>query len=187
MTEREAKYTELLSEYLEDNNLPDIFEEYEQRITGISALFIGRYLDREIGFETEVLFVAKLEYTAALWFPVYAQRIEDLVNLIGKWENAARTRSKLGQIKHTYGEQNGSNYNLPANAALPLNPSTTAPTTATHAAQHIDTEEYPEYAEVESGYNVTEYDAHIEALEKEVINMKEKLLDKFERLFMQVY
>lgn len=186
MTESEAKYTEFLSEYLTNNELPEIFTQYSA-LSDISDLFKLRYLDREIGFETEVLFTAKLEYTAQIWFPVFAARIDELIETVGKWEDAARTRSKNGQIKRTYGEQNSSNYNLPANAVLPLTPSTTAPTTATQNAQHVDTEEYPDYNEVETGHTGAEYDAHIEALEKDIINLKERLLDKFERLFMQVY
>lgn len=178
-----SKYTELLSEYLQDNDLPEIFNEIE----GISDLFIMRYCDREIGYETEALFAMKLEYIAQTWTPIYKTRIEEIENIIGKWEDAKKTRSKTGQIKRTYGEQNNSQYNLPANGVLPFTPSQNVPNNTNVNAEHIDTEEYPEYEEIETGYTGAEYDAHIESLEKDITSLKEKFLDKFEKIFMQVF
>lgn len=56
-----AKYTELFSEYLEGGGeLPAAFSQ----IDGFEDLFIGHFIDKEIGFETEVLFTIKLETKA---------------------------------------------------------------------------------------------------------------------------
>lgn len=68
-----AKYTELLLEYLEGGGaLPAVFS----NIQGFEDLFISRYCDREIGFETEELFQIKLEERASIIIPAYAKRIQ---------------------------------------------------------------------------------------------------------------
>ena len=70
-----AKYTELFAEYLESGGeLPAAFDE----IVGFKDLFIGNFIDKEIGFETEVLFAIKLETKANIVIPVYAERITAL-------------------------------------------------------------------------------------------------------------
>ena len=67
-----AKYTELLSEYIEEGGeLPPLFDTIE----GFSDLFLGEYADREIGFETPALFALKLNYTAALVITPYYKRL----------------------------------------------------------------------------------------------------------------
>ena len=67
-----AKYTELFAEYLESGGeLPAAFDE----IVGFKDLFIGHFIDKEIGFETEVLFAIKLETNANLVIGVYADSI----------------------------------------------------------------------------------------------------------------
>lgn len=70
-----AKYTETLGEYLESGHtLPTIFSQ----ITDFDKHFLARYIDREIGFETEALFEIKLEGKANIIIPLYKDRITQL-------------------------------------------------------------------------------------------------------------
>ena len=50
-----AKYTEQFGEWLKNHSLPDIFNEIES----LKDLFILKYIDCEIGYETEWLFEQK--------------------------------------------------------------------------------------------------------------------------------
>ena len=64
-----AKYTELLTEYIENGGtLPTAFS----LITGFEDLFIRHFCNYEIGFETETLFAIKLEEKADLYMNLYA-------------------------------------------------------------------------------------------------------------------
>lgn len=103
-----AKYTELLSEYIEEGGeLPTLFDTIE----GFSDLFLGEYADREIGFETPALFALKLNYTAALVIPPYSKRLaaisvadELILNPNKKHVKTGNlTRSRNGEIVHTDG------------------------------------------------------------------------------------
>ena len=61
-----AKYTETLGEYLASgHSLPTVFAD----ITNFDTYFLARYIDREIGFETEDLFEIKLEGKANIIIP----------------------------------------------------------------------------------------------------------------------
>ena len=59
--------TELFSKYLENNELPEIFNEIE----GFSELFIANYCDSEICFETETLFSIKLNMYSNIYIPQF--------------------------------------------------------------------------------------------------------------------
>ena len=70
-----ALYTETLAEWLDDGNaLP---EEFAQ-LPGLENAFLGRYVTREIGFETPWLFKLKLNAKAAEIVPLYVGRAEAL-------------------------------------------------------------------------------------------------------------
>lgn len=94
-----AKYTELFSEYLKDGGeLPAVFN----TISGFKELFIGEYCDREIGFETPVLFTIKLEIRANTVIPAYAARIKEIEEVLSNLTNPTKTRVKIGSIKREY-------------------------------------------------------------------------------------
>lgn len=98
-----AKYTELLSEYIEHGGeLPAVFD----TIKGFTDLFIGKYCDKEIGFETPILFEIKLNAKANIVIPAYAQRIEELKQAHESLFKPVKERTKSGQIQREYGEQN---------------------------------------------------------------------------------
>lgn len=101
-----AKYTELLSEYLEHGGqLPAVFSDIE----GFTDLFIGKYIDHEIGFETPVIFQIKLNQRANIVFPAYLKRKVEIENIEQYLTNPNKkhvktgdlTRSRSGEIIHT--------------------------------------------------------------------------------------
>ena len=60
-----AKYTEQFGEWLKNHSLPVIFDEIES----LKDLFILKYIDCEIGYETEWLFEQKLILKANIVIP----------------------------------------------------------------------------------------------------------------------
>ena len=73
-----ARYTELYSEWLENGGqVPAIFSEIE----GFEAMFTAWYADKEIGFETPILFEMKLQAYAEAYIPIYAAKIAELKEL----------------------------------------------------------------------------------------------------------
>ena len=69
-----AKYTEQFGEWLKNHSLPVIFDEIEN----LKDLFILKYIDCEIGYETEWLFEQKLILKANIVIPEYKDRIQAL-------------------------------------------------------------------------------------------------------------
>lgn len=103
-----AKYTELLSEYIEDGGeLPAVFEQ----IIGFDELFVGYYCDAEIAFETPTLFSIKLNTMANMVIPVYAQRITALKELYRDVLNPRKIRTKTGQVLRQDGQSVSSTEN----------------------------------------------------------------------------
>lgn len=67
-----AKYTELFIDYVKGGGvLPSSFSSIDH----FTDLFIAKYCDCEIGFETEELFKIKLQYYADLYVEEYKKRI----------------------------------------------------------------------------------------------------------------
>lgn len=98
-----AKYTELFSEYLErGGQLPASFA----LIDGFEDLFKLHYCDKEIGFETEALFFMKLERTARINVPFYADKIRRLASAYAHFDVPAKVRYERGFNQDTQGEQN---------------------------------------------------------------------------------
>lgn len=195
-----AKYTELLSEYLENGGeLPAVFD----TIDGFKDLFIGHFIAHEIGFETPVLFSIRLETTANLVVPLYAQKLQILEDSITKLKdpkrtntrNGSYTRVRTGATERAYGEERNKNYDLPINwtnaAAEP-----SIPTTAEKREARTDTETYnaitdketyENFSDVQSGETTGELLSKIEALTAEQGNIKRELLNEFNSLFMGIY
>lgn len=165
-----AKYTELFAEYLEneENELPSVFAE----IDGFSDLFIGYYADKEIGFETESLFQLKLETFANLFVPKYKEKIDAMEYFMENIENPTKTKRMI----HDLGEMNAFNW------VLPFNSNTADPSakSKTNATQNVDTD-------IESGFTPDEVVRIMEHLKEETQNLKLKLLDEFNPLFMMIY
>ena len=163
-----AKYTELLIDYLVNNSLPSIFND----IDGFTDLFVAKYCDYEIGFETETLFKIKLEGKAKIVIPIYKQRIESLNTAL----NNILTTTKTRQTTVNAGEQAQQQYVLPFNVG-DVEPSQTA-----HSDAYTN-----EDTVVESGATIDENLRVIDELNKNYDLLLESLLLEFKSLFMSIY
>lgn len=164
-----AKYTELLFDYLQTNDLPDIFDE----IADFKAIFTGHYCDYEIGFETERLFKIKLETKAQIVIPEYKKRIEQVNEALSKVLTTTKTRTTTLNA----GEQASQSYNLPFNNVESVQPSQKA---HNDAFTNVD-------VNVESGATIDENLRIIDELTQKRNNIYEVLLLEFKPLFMAIY
>lgn len=171
-----AQYTELLGEYLQNHELPVIFDE----IPNFKDNFILRYIDHEIGFETEWLFEQKLLGRANLVIPIYKERLTALSNIENKLFNEYQiTTSETIDGTYINGETEQKQTVLPFNnnTATPNNITNNAETTNTEARKNIRMEDLRP-SELKYSYD-------------EIRNTKnflqEQLLGEFKNLFMQVY
>lgn len=172
-----AKYTELLADYLKDGGtLPSVFS----TINGFEDMFVAEYCDKEIGFETEDLFMIKLELYANIYVPKYAERITALATA---WTNASNP------VKVHY-ERYDTTINAGAQRAqstdLPINATTATPSSVTATDAYVNTDARITNRE-ESGVTVDEAYRVIEKLNEEVRPLIKKLLDEFKPCFMGVY
>lgn len=198
-----AKYTELFSEYLErGGQLPASFA----LIDGFEDLFKLHYCDKEIGFETEALFFMKLERTARINVPFYADRIRRLASAYAHFDVPAKVRYERSDTFDKLGEQNTRNANTSLNgeqngynSELPFDVANASPSMKTHndaftnqadgtyhADEVINQGEHQNETR-ESGYTPDEAMREVDFLNKEVEPLIQMLLDEFKRLFMQIY
>lgn len=200
-----AKYTETLADYLAGGrDLPAEFA----LIEGFDKLFVGKYVDHELGFETEDLFEIKLELKAALVIPIYKERLDQLNAAIARESNAAKTVAEMGSDtaqkasqratsdQVNAGEQNGSVTELPIYADVSgyeAEPNRTQHTDAfinssTHNESENDSDNRShQYTRTESGLSLYEAYEIVRSLERDVFNLKSMLLNEFAGLFMGVY
>lgn len=156
-----AKYTETLGEYLESGHtLPAIFDD----ITDFDKHFLARYIDREIGFETEALFEIKLEGKANIIIPLYKDRIQQLNDAItalstpsykvtkdntgyythdadiqdSGTEKHERDLQDSGSDGHSLSENTVHGAQSGTRTQLPFNSSTSQPNEKTETAQYTD-------------------------------------------------
>lgn len=198
-----AKYTELFSEYLErGGQLPASFA----LIDGFEDLFKLHYCDKEIGFETEALFFMKLERTARINVPFYADKIRRLASAYAHFDVPAKVRYERGFNQDTQGEQNTRNANTSLNgeqngynSELPFDAANASPSMKTHNDAFTNQADGTYHADEvinkgerqnetrESGYTPDEAMREVEFLNKEIEPLIQMLLDEFKRLFMQIY
>lgn len=190
-----AKYTELLSEYIENGGeLPAVFDQ----IANFEDLFIGRYCDCEIGFETPILFQIKLETRANLIIPQYVKRLSAFEEAEQLLIQPTKKRVKSGSI--TYGGEDTHTFttsdHIRNESELPFVSSGTPPVTQQYTDKgHTDTdtikkgttETYNNVTDTESGYTSSEAEALYKALEEPVRILLEDCLNEFKNLFMKVY
>ena len=167
-----AKYTELLAEYLESGGeLPSAFSQIE----GFEDLFVARYCDNEIGFETETLFRVKLEERAAIIIPAYVKRIAatEAAWLVVSNPEKTQTRTYNSAEKRT------------STRSLPLNSQTAQPTqTGTaDAYEDVDTTTFGGVTPDEA-IRRAEY---FQKLDGTAWILLDACLREFENLFMKVY
>lgn len=180
-----AKYTELFSEYLEELGGLDEWEYPEEfdLIDGFKDLFVTTFFDREIGFETPVLFTLKLKGRAALIVPPYADKIAALDETYQKLNNPTKTHTKSGTLTRTYGAETDKIIEQPFNTAA----AQASPRTISERGEHTDTETYNNYTDTDAGMTSSEQLALIQALTTKTTTLKEQCLREFEPLFMCIY
>lgn len=172
-----AKYTETMAEFLEKGGqLPASFG----LIEGFEDLFKNKFSDREIGFETEMLFVMKLELTAELYMQVYADRISKLATAWIGYDSPVKVIYRSEERTLNAGEQNSSSTELPINA------STAEPNLTTKNEAYTNTDSF-EHNERISGDTYDEAERKIDFLNKKVHLLINELLNEFEPCFMQIF
>lgn len=172
-----AKYTLLLSEYLKDGfSLPSSFS----LIDGFKEAFIGKYCDKEIGFETEELFQIKLEARANLVMQNYADKIAKRAAWWAKAESPAKTYYSKDSLTSSHGSQKTQN------TELPIDSQTAEPNAITEAEAYEDKDERI-IERTNSGQDAGEVIEMLNFLNKDVSTLVEKCLGEFKNLFMGVY
>ena len=167
-----SKYTETLVEFLEGGGvLPAAFAEIE----GFEDLFVARYCDKEIGFETEALFQIKLEERAAIIIPAYVKRIAatDAAWLTVTDPTRKQTRTFNSAEKRS------------SSSSLPLNAQTAQPSQTAKADAFTDTDTTTfEGITPDEAIRRAEY---FQKLDGMTWILLDKCLHEFENLFMKVY
>lgn len=166
-----AKYTETLLDYIEaGGTLPALFESIE----GFPDLFVQRFCDYEIGFETPELFAQKLEGATKIHIPYYKKLIDAQNTLISKL-STGYDREHITTT--TLGEQDSKSWAYPFNGASDVNP----------AARTLSTETVNTVSERSTGYTPDELARMIELAESVKRNLLNELLDKFKTCFMIIF
>lgn len=167
-----SKYTETLVEFLEGGGvLPAAFAEIE----GFEDLFVARYCDKEIGFETEALFQIKLEERAAIIIPAYVKRIAatDAAWLTVTDPTRKQTRTFNSAEKRS------------SSSSLPLNAQRAQPSQTAKADAFTDTDTTTfEGITPDEAIRRAEY---FQKLDGMTWILLDKCLHEFENLFMKVY
>ena len=171
-----AKYTEQFGEWLKNHSLPVIFNDIEN----LKDLFILKYIDCEIGYETEWLFEQKLILKANIVIPEYKDRIEALKTAKNKLFNLTSVKTQ-DNANNTYnnGEQ------VTKQVILPLNEETAEPNSVTTATPTINSDVRNLTRTEELRPN--EIKLQIDEIEKTSQFLMNKLLGEFKNLFMGVY
>lgn len=179
-----ARYTELLSEYLENGGrLPAVFSQ----IAGFDTLFKLKYADCEIGFETAALFELKLSGLAELKIPAYAARISRVEALEELVLTGNKTHTKTGAIKRNYGARTNTRADLPSIPYNATDENSYTPTSIDKGEGYTDAENYDNVTDTDTGLTAGEVAEQLKALESDVKIIKEECLQEFAILFMQIY
>lgn len=172
-----AKYTMLLAEYLQKGGqLPASFA----LIQGFEDLFVARYCDHEIGFETDELFRIKLEYTAELVMQAYADRIATRAFYWTKANNPVKAYYEKTKTKTNIGTQQNKTTELPFDAE------DAEPNTISDLGEREDNNLLETWKQ-DNGETIDELMRMLDFLNKDVTTLVQKCLDEFKPLFMGVY
>lgn len=194
-----ARYTELFSEWLENGGqLPAIFDE----IDGFAEMFKAWYADKEIGFETPILFEMKLQAYAEAHIPIYTAKINELSKLEEtassgikkqRTRNGNETVIYAGGESQTYGEQQRTQAEQPYVSA---DGSAVAPSQIDVDGTHTDTRNYVDRSDVrnynditdtDSGYTIDEYMKYFDWVAGAAKSIIIECLNEFKPLFMVIY
>ena len=174
-----AKYTELLIQYLSNHSLPSKFSD----IDGFEDMFIERYCNCELGFETENLFSYKINLITNLYFDDYKLKINQMNELMNKLINPTKTRTITDVKGAVESEQTNKNYEYPYNSSsLEDTQITSGEQVNSKINSTTDTR-----TNVVSGTNAYENVRLIEELNKSIKNYKNELLELYRTCFMEIY
>ncbi len=172
-----AKYTMLLAEYLEKGGqLPASFSQIE----GFEDLFKAWYCDKELGFETELLFNMKLNAYAELYVGSYAEKIRRKAQAWLEFDAPVKVTYETDDTTFNAGATKGKTTELPFNA------STANPSLINENDAYENTNGRVLRRE-ESGKDDDQVIRALEFLNKEVKSLVKELLDEFKPCFMAVY
>lgn len=173
-----AKYTTSYADYVRNGGaVPTEFDD----IDGFKTMFMERYADREIGYETADIFAYKLQLKAELHIDDYKNRMSVYDTLIAKIdEDMKRVIAENSNGTATIGAQRSTATALPFNAetAAPnqVNASDSSTNTDTATTNRTETE-YMTGAELQTRMELV-------ARKRNLMN---ELLNQFESIFMGVY
>ena len=172
-----SKYTMLFAEYLErGGDLPASFG----LIVGFGDLFKKHYFDKEIGFETELIFRMKLEEKADLYMQLYADKIQRLATAWGVFDSPAKVRYTEEYKTFTGGAQHAETTELPFD-------SDTAEPSLLNDSNEYENKDTRATTERETGETHDEAIKSLDFLNSKVRNLLTDLLQEFKNCFMGVY
>lgn len=172
-----AKYTMLLAEYLErGGQLPASFS----LINGFEDIFKKHYCDKEIGFETELLFFMKLDEKADLYMQLYADKLTRLASAYNLFDAGARVRYTTDNRTFKGGKQHAETTELPFDSA------NAEPNVLSDTDEYTNTDDL-ERNEKETGGSLDELQRRVEFVNGKAKSLVEELLLVFKPCFMGVY
>lgn len=176
-----AKYTETLQEYIEDGGtLPS---PYFALVEGFEDLFVAKYVDCEIGFETPYLFQVKLTAKAKHVMPLYADKIAIFNTQIAEIKAHA---SKVRTETRVYGETHTSTHTSGSNSDLPYDGANPQPTNTNEGDGSADTDERTDVFTEDYGLAPVEREQVI-SIARKIKDLEEECLKEYKSLFMGVY
>lgn len=186
--------TILLGDYLNfGGQLPTEFSAqiWTDNNIDITALFVGKYIDREIGFETSDLFYVKLCTQAGIVFPRYAEKLADLarIDIIDAEEVEVRDGNYTRDGRNGYGKS--------TTLSRFSNPYASIPADDASLIGHDKSEDSGQDTYFEqvknndlrtrkSGLNSEAAQRLYEQIESDKNNIINDFLNEFEKLFLQV-
>lgn len=173
-----AKYTTLYIDYVRGGGvIPSAFA----LIQNFETLFLERYGDRELGFETEDLFAIKLDLKANLVMGEYASKIAQYDELIQELSDPTDIKiTEKYTDKTTLGEQRSTS------TELPMDSDTATPNLVNNSDEVENEMEHDMERNQYEPRNASDLTLRLDYLMKRT-NLVEKCLDQFESLFMGVY
>lgn len=188
-------HTILLGDYLTaGGQLPDEFQNQIFTDMGIDipALFTGKYIDREIGYETPELFYTKLCTRAGIVFPRYADKFAMLakIDIINAEETEVKDGNYTRNADTTYGHKNTlSRYSNPYASTPADDGSLSGHDTNEESGKDnvFETVTQNDMRTRKSGLNTEAALRVFEGIENDKVNIINDFLNEFENCFLQVF
>ena len=164
-----AKYTMLLAEYLERGGaLPASFS----LINCFEEIFKKHFCDKELGYETELLFFMHLDEKADIYMQLYADKLTRLAKAHKLFDEGAKVRYSI----FNGGKQHAST------TELPIDSNNAEPSVINDSNAYENTDEAKE-----TGGSLDELQRRVEFVNTKARSLIEDLLNVFKPCFMGVY